>query len=90
MQEIKSSNPESDQKAGKASGPGELDHTTFTTFQARSRKELQDSALLEMLGGYYDRAKTAVLLTLLLRIGAGGLLAAWAVRELRTHRSPKL
>ncbi|KAL8912206.1 MAG: hypothetical protein Q9171_002768 [Xanthocarpia ochracea] len=90
MQEIKSSNPASDQKAGKASGPGELDHTTFTTFQTRSRKEIQDSALLEMLGGYYDRAKMAVFLTLLLRIGAGGLLAAWGVRELRTRRSQKL
>ncbi|KAL8750940.1 MAG: hypothetical protein Q9199_006748 [Rusavskia elegans] len=90
LREIESSYPASDTKIGAASGPGELDDTTFTTFQARSRKEVQDSALLEMLGGYYDRARTAVLLTLLLRIGAGGLLAAWGVRELRNRRSQKL
>ncbi|KAI4257254.1 MAG: hypothetical protein L6R42_005787, partial [Xanthoria sp. 1 TBL-2021] len=90
LREIESSYPASDTKIGGASGPGELDDTTFTTFQARSRKELQDSALLEMLGGYYDRARTAVLLTLLLRIGAGGLLAAWGVREVRNRRSQKL
>ncbi|KAL8669812.1 MAG: hypothetical protein Q9168_005616 [Polycauliona sp. 1 TL-2023] len=90
LQEIESSYPASDTQTGRASGPGELDDTTFTTFQARSRKEVQDSALLEMLGGYYDRARTAVFLTLLLRIGAGGLLAAWGVRELRNRRSPKL
>ncbi|KAL8992911.1 MAG: hypothetical protein Q9169_006744 [Polycauliona sp. 2 TL-2023] len=90
MREIESSYPASDGKMGAASGPGELDDTTFTTFQARSRKEVQDSALLEMLGGYYDRAKTAVLLTFLLRIGAGGILAAWGVREVRNRRSQKL
>ncbi|KAL8650887.1 MAG: hypothetical protein Q9226_004957 [Calogaya cf. arnoldii] len=90
LREIESSYPASDTKIGGASGPGELDDTTFTTFQARSRKEVQDSALLEMLGGYYDRAKTAVLLTLVLRIGAGGLLAAWGVREVRNRRSQKL
>ncbi|KAL8726647.1 MAG: hypothetical protein Q9166_006606 [cf. Caloplaca sp. 2 TL-2023] len=90
MQEMESSNPTAKKETGKASGPGEIDDTTFTTFQARSRKEIQDSALLEMLGGYYDRAKTAVFLTLLLRIGAGGLLAAWGVRELRNRRSQKL
>ncbi|KAL9576315.1 MAG: hypothetical protein Q9212_007206 [Teloschistes hypoglaucus] len=69
----------------RSSGPGEIDDTTFTTFEARSRKEVQDSALLEMLGGYYDRAKVAVVLTLLLRVGAGGLLGAWGYRRFRDH-----
>ncbi|KAL8895762.1 MAG: hypothetical protein Q9192_003458 [Flavoplaca navasiana] len=90
LQEIESSYPASDTEAGGASGPGELDDTTFTTFQARSRKEVQDSALLEMLGGYYDRARTAVFLTLLLRIGAGSLLVAWGVREGRKRRTQSL
>ncbi|KAI4238956.1 MAG: hypothetical protein LQ349_000726 [Xanthoria aureola] len=90
LREIESSYPANDTTIGGPSGPGELDDTTFTTFQARSRKEVQDSALLEMLGGYYDRARTAVYLTLLLRIGTGGLLAAWGVRELRNRRPQKL
>ncbi|KAL8807080.1 MAG: hypothetical protein Q9182_000913 [Xanthomendoza sp. 2 TL-2023] len=81
MQEMELSNPATENKIGEASGPGELDHTTFTTFRARSRKPIQDSALLEMLNGYYDRAKTAVILTLLLRTGAGVLLAALGVRQ---------
>lgn len=67
----------------KSSGPGDMDNTTFTTFEARSRKEIQDSALLEMLGGYYDRAKIAVVLTLLMRIGVCGLLGSWGYRSLR-------
>lgn len=71
------------------SGPGELDDTTFTTFQARSRKGVQDSALLEMLGGYYDRAKIAVFITLMLRFGIGGVLAAWGYRHVRNRRAPK-
>ena len=76
--------------ASKASGPGELDDTTFTTFKARSRRGVQDSALLELLGGYYDRAKVAVLITLLLRLCVGSLLAAWAYRQVRVRRKPKL
>ncbi|KAL8779043.1 MAG: hypothetical protein Q9194_001652 [Teloschistes cf. exilis] len=67
----------------RSSGPGDIDDTTFTTFETRSRKEIQDSALLEMLGGYYDRAKVAVVLTLLLRVGAGGLLGVWGYRRLQ-------
>lgn len=90
LREIESSYPAKDTMIGGPSGPGELDHTTFTTFQARSRKEVQDSALLEMLGGYYDRARAAVYLTLLLRIGTGCLLTAWGARELRNRRSQKL
>ncbi|KAL8704883.1 MAG: hypothetical protein Q9201_001999 [Fulgogasparrea decipioides] len=93
MRAMHSSNPAKDgpsQKENSTSGPGELDDTTFTTFQARSRKEIQDSALLEMLGGYYDRAKIAVVATLLLRLGIGGLLAAWGYRKARSHGIAKL
>ncbi|KAL8769844.1 MAG: hypothetical protein Q9209_004282 [Squamulea sp. 1 TL-2023] len=90
MQGMVPSNLASDKNVGKASGPGEIDNTTFTTVQARSRRGIQDSALLEMLGGYYERAKTAVFVTLLLRIGVGGFFTAWGLRELRNRRSPKL
>ena len=69
---------------------GEVDNTTFTAFQSRSRREIQDSALLEVLGGYYDLAKTAVFLTLLLRLGTGGLTLAWLARNLRIRRLWKL
>lgn len=86
-QEIESSRPAKGTVLGETSGPGELDNSTFTTFRARSRKEIQDSALLEILGGYYDRAKTAVFITLLLRVGIGGVLAAWGVRKVRNLRS---
>lgn len=72
-----------------ASGPGELDSTTFTTLGTRPER-VQDSALLEMLGGYYDRAKAAVFLVTLLRLGAGGLLAIWTIRRLRGQVSSKL
>ncbi|KAL8791202.1 MAG: hypothetical protein Q9213_000159 [Squamulea squamosa] len=90
LQEMVPNNLASDKKVGKASGPGEIDDTTFTTVQARSRRKIQDSAILEMLGGYYERAKMAVFFTLLLRIGIGGYFTAWGLRELRSRRSPKL
>lgn len=72
----------------KLSGPGEIDNTTFTILKSQSQKGIQDSDLLEVLGGYYDRAKTAVFLTLALRLGLGGLFASWALRQLQGRRYP--
>lgn len=79
-----------DEEPMKASGPGELDNTTYTTPQARPRKGVEDSALLEMLGGYYDRAKAAVFFTLLLRLGTGSILTVWGMRRLRSRLPPGL
>ena len=93
MQELgsrKVTSQNSGEAGSELSGPGELDNTTFTAIQARSREAVQDSALLEILGGYYDRAKTAVLLTLLLRIGAGSFLVAWLIRKYRNRFTPRL
>ncbi|KAL8841787.1 MAG: hypothetical protein Q9170_000820 [Blastenia crenularia] len=71
------------------SGPGEIDDTTFTTPRPQRQGGVQDSALLEALGGYYPRAKVAVFFTLALRLGTAGLLATWAIHQLRNRSSAR-
>lgn len=74
-------------KAASLSGLGEIDNTTFTILKPQGQRGIQDSDLLDVLGGYYDRAKNAAFLTVALRLGFAGLFTSWAIQRLQSRRS---
>ncbi|KAL9593034.1 MAG: hypothetical protein Q9219_007692, partial [cf. Caloplaca sp. 3 TL-2023] len=90
MRKLTSTIITTDKGSEKAPGFGDLDNSTFTTLHGPSRQAMQDSELLDTLGGYYDRAKLAVFCTVMLRLVVGSLCATWAFRQLLLRDPNKL
>ena len=68
---------------------GGMDSTTFTTSagtQRRSKTSEADAAALQLLDGYSEPLRRAVLVALVLRLAVGGVLAAYLLRRHRTSR----
>ena len=68
---------------------GGMDSTTFTTSagaQRRSKTSEAGAAALQLLDGYSEPLRRAVLVALVLRLAVGGGLAAYLLRRHRTSR----
>ena len=66
---------------------GGMDSTTFTTSPTRSSKASEaGAAALQLLDGYSEPLRRAVIVALALRLAVGGSLAAYLIRRHRTSR----
>ena len=66
---------------------GGMDSTTFTTSHTqRSKTTEAGAAALQLLDGYSEPLRRAVIVALVLRLAVGGSFAAYLLRRHRTSR----